>query len=147
MVTQALVSTVIMGLLVAAVAVGLSRASQGREGRAASDPYAEATDRLSSVGDDPAVLGAVFIVVALAAGLVTLATLGVFDLPEGMAGSLFGATLAVIGLVVAAFLFLGPYVLVREHGLGNALGIAAGVVGLGFAFLLLVATNLLFEFF
>jgi hypothetical protein len=144
MVTQAYASTAIMGLLVLAIAVGLSRAANRRtRPEDAEDPDDTAAKRLSAASENPAVLGAVFLLVALLAGLVTVAAVGGFGLPEGTAVSLFSATLAVLGLVVAAFLFLGPYVVTRQHGLGNAHGVAAGITGLGFAFLALVAAQLL----
>jgi hypothetical protein len=144
MVTQAFVSAVVMGLLVAAVFVAASRLS--RESRIATE--AATPDRyepgggLSELSERPDALGFVFVAVALVAGLVTVAAVG--GIPVSLGGNPFSLVMAMLGLLVAAFLFLGPYTIVRQNGLGNAHGIGAGLGGLSVAFLVLVVAQLVY---
>lgn len=143
MVTQAIVSAVVMGLLVAAVFVAVSRlntVSRASSGAAKSDRYRPGREPAEGLSEKPGVLGLVFVVVALLAGVVTLGAVG--GLPFSLGVNAFGLVMALLGLVVAAFLFLGPYAVVRQNGFGNALGVAAGIGGLGVAFLLLILVQL-----
>ncbi|MCQ4334854.1 hypothetical protein KM295_15470 [Natronomonas sp. F2-12] len=57
--------------------------------------------------------------------------------------ALSGATLAAVLLVLSVVLFAGPYRLARRHDLGTAHAVGAGLGGLGFVFLFLVALQLL----
>lgn len=70
----------------------------------------------------------------------TLAQLfGVLDHLEVLSG----ITLAVVLLVLAVPLFVGPYWLARQYNLGTAHAVGAGIGGLGFVFLFLIAIQLL----
>lgn len=148
MVTQSFVSTVVMGLLVAIVMFALSRMviAPARSESESMEPYERAKGRFSAA-DDPAVMGLGFVLLALLSGLVVVASVGGFGLSQGIATSLYGVALGVIGLLLAGFLAVGLYVFTREHGLGNAQGVAAGITGLGFAFIGLVVANLAFGLF
>lgn len=145
MVTSAFVSAVVMGLLVVGVFAATSRlnAFSPRATEAATpDVYRSEGGRLSEMADRPDVLGLVFVVVALLAGVVTVGAVGGLPMMSGM--NPFGIIMAGIGLLIAAFLFLGPYTVVRQNGLSNALGVGAGIAGLGFAFLALIVAQLLY---
>ncbi|WP_336136810.1 hypothetical protein [Natronomonas amylolytica] len=142
MVTQAVVSTVIMGLLVVSVFVAVTRlnaAATATTDGATVQRYGATSGRMG-VSERPDVLGVVFVLVALLAGVVTVGAVGGLPLLSG--ANPFGLIMAGLGLLVAAFLFLGPYTVVRQNDLSHALGVAAGVAGLGFAFLALVVAQL-----
>ncbi len=108
-------------------------------------PLETAGTRTASAADDPAILGGAFVIVALLAGIAVVAAVGGLGVPESLSVSFVGVTMALFGGIIALFLFLGPYVVVRQHGLGNAYGVFAGLSGLGAAFILLLAIQLLFE--
>ncbi|MFO7926051.1 MAG: hypothetical protein ACQET5_07170 [Halobacteriota archaeon] len=61
----------------------------------------------------------------------------------GALEALSGVTLAVVLLVLSVLLFGGPYQFARRQGLGTAHAVGAGIGGLGFVFLFLVALQLL----
>ncbi|MFT4884919.1 MAG: hypothetical protein ACI8U4_002437, partial [Natronomonas sp.] len=105
------------------------------------DVYREG-GRLAELEERPDLLGAGFVVVTLLVGLVTVGAVGGFPMLSGLGP--FSLVMAGIGLLVASFLFLGPYAVVRQNDLGNALGIGAGIAGLGFAFLALVVAQLVY---
>lgn len=140
MVTQGIISAVVMGILFVAVAVAATRlaSAPAREGQRRFEQH---SDRLGDLSENPAFLGLLFVVVTLLAGVLTLAAMGAVPLPEGVSG--FGLVLAVMGLLIAVFMFLGPYVLARQYGLGNAHGIGAGISGLSLVFLLVIVAQLL----
>lgn len=56
---------------------------------------------------------------------------------------LSGITLAVVLLVLAIVLFVGPYLLARRHDLGTAHAVGAGIGGLAFVFLFFIVLQLL----
>lgn len=145
MVTQTLASTVVMGLLVAAIVVAASRYATAPD-RADSDERESPTDRHSASLDDPSFLGGIFVVLALLLAVVTLGSVGALGVPASMTTVFVGGVVAVIGLLLVAFLFLGPFVVTRNHGLGDALATVAGVVMLGFALLAVIAARLLGAF-
>lgn len=142
MVTQAVVSTVVMGLLVVSVFVAVTRlnaaASATTEGTEIQ--WYGATSGRTSVSERPEMLGFGFVVVALLAGVITVGAVG--GLPMLSGANPFSLIMAGLGLLVAAFLFLGPYTVVRQNDLGHALGVAAGIAGLAFAFLALIVAQL-----
>jgi hypothetical protein len=141
MVTQAFVSAVVMGLLVVGVFAAATRlnaaASTTTEGTKIQ--WYGATSR-ASVSERPDMLGFGFVVVALLAGVITLGAVG--GLPMLSGSNPFGLIMAMLGVLIAGFLFLGPYTVVRQNDLSHALGVAAGIAGLGFAFLVLIIAQL-----
>lgn len=149
MVSSALVSTVLMGVLlvVAFVAVArLGRKVQHDELTGdADDRYDAMVIRGRAVANHPATWTIAFIGLALIAGLVAVLAVGGFGMAEEAIPGLFGAVVAIMGLLIAGFLFLGPYFAVRQRGLGNAHGVAAGVGVVGLGFLLLVSAQLVFD--
>lgn len=145
MVTETLASTVVMGLLVAAVVVAASRYATAPE-RADADERRSPSDRLSASLDDPAFLGGIFAGLALIVAVVTLASVGAFGVPETMTSVFYGGVIAVIALLLASFLFLGPFLVTRHHGLGEAHATVAGIVMIGFALLAVIAARLLGAF-
>lgn len=145
MVTQTLASTVVMGLLVATIVVAATRYATAPD-RADADERADPTDRLSASLDDPSFLGGIFAVLALVVAVVTLGAVGALGVPASMATTFFGGVIAVIGLLLATFLFLGPYLVTRHHGLGNAHATVAGIITIGFVLLAVIAARLLGAF-
>lgn len=145
MVTQTLASTVVMGLLVATIIVAASRYATAPD-RADADERESPADRLSASLDDPSFLGGIFVVLALLVAAVTLGSVGALGVTGSMTTTFFGGVIAVIGLLLVTFLFLGPFVVTRNHGLGDALATVAGVVMLGFALLAVIAARLLGAF-
>lgn len=146
--THLIGSTVLMALLVAGIFVGVTRIGRRhreRQGTGGVPARREGTraDRVSRTVDTPAGLGTIFVVLMLAAGLLTVAAVGgpVGDLPNA-----FAMVTALLGLLVTGFLFLGTYVVVRQHGLGPAQGVAAALFGVGGVGILVVAANLVFGF-
>lgn len=142
MVTETLVSTVVMGLLVATVVVAASRYATAPD-RADADERRSRSDRLAASLDDPAFLGAIFAGLALLVAIVTLGSVGAMGVPGSIAVTLFTGVLAVIGLLLAVFLFLGPFLVTRHHGLGNAHATVAGITMIGLALLAVIAVRLL----
>lgn len=145
MVTQTLASTVVMGLLVATIVVAASRYATAPD-RTDPDERRSPADRLSASLDDPAFLGGIFAVLALLVALVTLGSVGALGVPASMTSAFVGGVIAVIGVLLASFLFLGPYLVTRHHGLGAAHATVAGIVMIGFALLAVIAVQLLGAF-
>jgi hypothetical protein len=144
MATSAFVSAVVMGLLIVGVFAATARlnAFSPRSTEATKPDVYREGGRLAELEERPDLLGAGFVVVTLLVGLVTVGAVGGFPMLSGLGP--FSLVMAGIGLLVASFLFLGPYAVVRQNDLGNALGIGAGIAGLGFAFLALVVAQLLY---
>lgn len=144
--THLIGSTILMVVVLGAIFLGIARLGTRRHTESAELPARRsdaAVGRLAKTADDPAELGAVFVVLTLAVGAVSLAAVG------GVSGSLPGAFAAIVGLIgllLVGFLFLGTYVVVRQHGLGRAQGVAAGLFGVGGVGILLIAVNLVFGF-
>lgn len=141
-------STVLMALLVVAIFVGVTRVGRRHRRRQESAELPAKRDetaarRVSRTLDTPAGLGAVFVVLVLVAGLSTVAAVGG---PLGSLPNAFALITAFLGLLVTGFLFLGTYVVVRQHGLGQAQGLAAGLFGVGGVGILVIAANLVFNF-
>ena len=145
--THLIASTVLMGLVLGVIYLGIARLDRReRQETAATLPAtrSEATvGRLSKTADDPAELGAIFVLLVLAVGAVTLASVG--GAPDLLPGA-SGIVVVLLGLLVTGFLFLGSYVVVRQHGLGRAQGVAVGLFGVGSVGILVVAANLVFGF-
>lgn len=141
--THLLGSTVLMAVLVVAVFVAISRIDrrgQRTDGLPAKRSEA-AMERAIRTANSPGRLGALFVAGVLVAGALTLAAVG------GLSGTIpnaFVLVVALFGVLFVGFLFVGSYVVVRQHGLGHAQGVAAGLLGVGGAGILLVAANLVF---
>lgn len=143
--THLIVSTALMVVVLGAIYLGIARLGERQRSATSGLPARRsetAAGRVSRRADDPAGLGAAFVVIVFALGALTLAAVGA--LPGGLP-SAFGLVVGLLGLVVTGFLFLGTYVVVRQHGLGAAQGVAAGLFGVGGLGILLVAANLVFE--
>ncbi len=56
---------------------------------------------------------------------------------------LSGITLWAVILVLSVILFVGPYIFARRNDLGTAHAVGAGIGGLGFVFLFLVALQII----
>lgn len=140
MVSVTLASTVVMGLLAVAIVVAASRYATAPE---RPDDRLGSAARLSASLDDPSVLGGIFVVLALLVAGVTLGAVGALGVPSSLATAFFTGVVAVIGLLLAGFLFLGPFAVTRSHGLGDALATVAGVTMIGFALLAVIAARLL----
>lgn len=144
--THLIGSTVLMALLVVTIFAGVSRIGQREKRDTAALPVKQADTpggRVSRAADSPAGLGTIFLVLTLVLGATTLAAIGP---ASGMLPNAFAIVMGIVGLLLAGFLFLGTYAVVREYGLGAAHGVAAGLIGLGGAGILLVAANLVFDF-
>lgn len=144
--THLIGSTVLMVVVLGAIYLGLARIDRRQRTEAAELPARRsdaAVGRLGETADDPAELGAIFVVLALVVGGASLATVGGIS---GAVPNAFAAIVVLIGLLLVGFLFLGTYVVVRQHGLGRAQGVAAGLFGVGGVGILLIAANLVFGF-
>lgn len=140
-------STLLMVILLAVVFVGASRIDSRTSGTGESGPparrSASTARRISTAVDTPAGLGGAFVLIAVTAGALTVAAVGGLTtaLPDA-----YVLTMVLFGLLLSGFLFAGTYVVVRQHGLGHAQGVAAGLLGLGGVGILLIAANLVFGF-
>jgi hypothetical protein len=146
MVSLTLLSTALMGLLVAATFLAVARIGTRRtapEADGSADRYAAAVGAVRDVIQTPVVWSVAFIVIAVGVGGVALLAVGDFGLPEGLSGSLLGVAYAAVALLVTSFVFLGAYFGARGRGLGNAHGVAAGSFAAGLVFLVLIAVQLL----
>jgi hypothetical protein len=144
--THLFASTVLMVLVLAGTYLGIARLDRRQRSEATDLPARRsgaAAGRVAKAADDPAELGAGFVVVALLVGALSVAAMGGSTIP--LPGT-FGLIVGLLGVLLVGFLFLGSYVVVRQHGLGQAQGIAVGLFGVGGVGILLVAANLVFEF-
>ena len=147
--THLLGSTVLMGLVFAAIFYSLSRIGVTQAGGAEDgtiQPYSGTSGTVASSTASPGRLGAVFLAVTLALGGLSVAVVGGMGASESLVPSLFAAIVALFGLLLVGFLFAGTYVMSRQHGLGQAHGIAAGLFLVGVVGVLLIAANLAFGF-
>lgn len=144
MVSLTLLSTVLMGLLVVVTAIAVARLGIRREPptRETGDSYEATVDRLSSLSKSPAVWTVTFVVAALAVGLLPILAVGRFGVSEALSATFFNVVYAIIGLLIAVFVFVSAYAGTRQRGLGNAQGVVVGSLALGMLFLLLVAVQL-----
>lgn len=142
--THLLLSTVLMVVVLGAIYLGIARLGDRQRSATGGLPARrseQAADRVSAAADDPAGLGAAFVVLVLAVGALTLGAVGA--IPASLPGG-FAVVVALMGLLLTGFLFLGTYAVVRQHGLGAAQGVAAGLFGVGGLGILFVAANLVF---
>jgi hypothetical protein len=148
--THLLGSTILMGLVFAGIFYALSKIGVQRSAEVADtdavQPYASGPGERSAGVGSPQRLGAVFVVVTLALGVISVALVGGLGAGEGLAASLLGAAVGLLGLLVVGFLFGGTYSMARSHGMGQAHGVAAGLLVTGGAGILLVAANLVVGF-
>lgn len=148
MVSLTLVSTVLMGLIVVATFVAAARLGTRRDHEATAvegDRYDQLAQRLGGLARTPAMWAAVFVGGALVFGLGAVAAFGGFGLSEGAAGTALMVVYALLGLSLFGFVFLGAYASARGRGLGNAQGIAAGSISVGFVYIVVVAARLVAE--
>lgn len=143
--THLLGSTILMGLVFAGIFYALSKLGVQRSAEVADtdtvQPYASGPGERPRHDESPQRLGALFILVTLTLGALSVGMVqGVGT--EGLASSLFGVAVAVLGLLIVGFLFAGSYTMARSHGLGQAAAVAAGLIVTGGAGILLVAANL-----
>ena len=146
MVSIALLSTALMGMLVIATFVAVARIGGQRSPPRSEEPtdrYAELTETFSEFVRTPAVWAVGFVVVTVSVGAATVLAVGDFGLPEGMSDTFLTLVYAAVGLLLTGFVFLGVYFATRGRGLGNAHGIAAGSFAAGLVFLVLVTAQLL----
>jgi hypothetical protein len=142
-----LVSTVLMGLLLAGVAVAVARvyhrpqfsaaAASGGPG-GAGGPIWTVYDRLERVAYRESVWTAGFLVLAVL--LVAIVALFLGD--EALRASLGPALAALFGTVVLGFVLLGLYRTLRLRGRSRAEAVGVGMWTLGLVFLLAVAAKL-----
>lgn len=149
MVSSSLVSTVLMGVLLVLAFVAVTRLGRKIEHDELTDDsvdgrYEEFVDRASRFVKRPGVWSIGFLAVALSLGLVAVLAVGGFDVAEGSLPGLVGGVVGLLGVLLGGFLFLGPYYAIRQHGLGNAHGVVAGLTGVGMGFLLLIVFQLTF---
>lgn len=143
--THLIASTALMAVVLGAIYLGIARLGDRQRSATSSDLPARRSEaaggRVSRAADDPTELGAVFVILVLATGALTLAAVGALpaSVPSG-----FALVVGLLGLLLTGFLFLGTYVVVRQHGLGAAQGVAAGLFGVGGLGILLIAANLVF---
>jgi len=145
--THLLGSTVLMGLVFGAIFFALSRigVSAGTDAteEGAIQPYTGPAGELGGTEESPMQLGAAFLAVTLVLGALSVAAVGGMGTSEEVVPSLFGAIVGLLGLLLVGFLFSGSYVMARQHGLGQAHGIAVGLFLVGGAGVLLIAVNLI----
>jgi hypothetical protein len=148
MVSLALLSTVVMGLLVVGVFGAVARygAKRARPGRVLAAEPAEGAEariaRLRALSRNPTVWTVTFILLAVGLGVGAVAAVGDVGLPDGVSGALFGVVAGVVGLLLVGYVFYGAYAAARSRGLGNAHGVAAGLGALGLAFLVVIILQL-----
>ena len=149
--THLLGSTVLMGLVFGAIFYSLSRIGVSRAEGSTEDgaiqPYAGTSPgAVASSAESPGRLGAVFLAVTLVLGGLSVAAVGGMGTSENLVPGLFAAIVGLFGVLLVGFLFAGTYVMSRQHGLGRAHGIAAGLFLVGIVGVLLIAANLAFQF-
>lgn len=144
--THLLGSTVLMGLVFGGMFYALSTLGVERSSEVADtgtvQPYASGAGGPRSVADSPRRLGAVFVVVALALGALSVGIVGGMGASEEVVSTLFTAAIALLGLLIVGFLFVGSYTMARQYGFGQAGSLATGLFVVGGAGILLVAVNL-----
>jgi len=149
--THLLGSTVLMGLVFAGIFYALSTFGVQRSAEVADtdavQPYASGSGDGQGDIESPGRLGAGFLLLTLALGVISVGLVGGMGTAEKLAPSLFGAAVAVLGLLLFGVLFGGTYSMARSHGLGHAHGVAAGLFVLGGAGILLVVANLITDVF
>lgn len=146
MTSLSLLSTGLMGLLVAATFIAVAEIGGKRSapGDNEADGRYEATvATLGEIVRTPVVWAISFVGVTVLVGGSILLGVGSFGLPEGLAGTLVNVAYLLVGLLLVGFVFLGAYFATRSRGLGNAHGVAAGTLATGAAFLVLVSAQLL----
>jgi hypothetical protein len=148
--THLLGSTVVMGLVFAGIFYALSTLGVQRSAEVADTdavrPYASGPGERSGDAGATQRLGAMFVAFTLALGVISVALVGGMGAGEGLGPSLLGAAVGLLGLLVVGVLFGGTYSMARSHGLGQAHGVAAGLLVAGGAGIILVAANQIFAF-
>jgi len=145
--TQLIGSTILMGLVFAAIFYALSKIGVQRSAEVADtdavQPYATGPgERPSRQEVSPQRLGALFMLVTLALAAISIGIVGGLGTAERLAPSLLGAAFGLLGLLIVGFIFGGSYAMARSHGLGQAHSVAAGLFVAGSAGILVVAIKL-----
>jgi hypothetical protein len=140
---QLLASTVLMGVLTAAIVMVLAN---GRPWRSYSPTALPARpENESSVLDRPGTMAVGFILlVFLVGGAVVLLSGGLATM--GTAAPSVDMALAVsalIGLLLVGYVVLGSYATARSHGVGYAQALLVGLWAFGLLFILAIAAQLL----
>ena len=145
-----LVSTLLMGILVIAVAFAISRSGPRATGAAdgGGSGYADWSERTESKSSRIVsyahsssvwILGFVALAVAMIAGVILL----IEGAPQVESGTLEVAFLGVGGAVLVGYLFFGSYYAVRERTGKSAVGVAIASAILGLLLLVGVVVMLL----
>lgn len=136
-----LASTLLMGLLLIAVATALTRRRGPVPGNA--DWEGSSGTSLGGMARNPGAwtLGFVLLTAGIAVGV--LLYVGAGPLPDKsreIAGLAFAGLLL---LVISAFLFLGTYLTATSKGRSSAWGVAEGMIALGLLFIVAIVVNLI----
>lgn len=97
---------------------------------------------LSDWSEDPTVLSAVFVVVALGVGLAAWLFLGGADVQQGTANLAGVALVAAAGVASVAYVFFGTYRAARSWGMVRSTAVLAGSWVLGLLFVVVVLLRL-----
>jgi hypothetical protein len=128
MASSVLLSSLLMGILLIAIVVGILRFRQWRRG----PDVADGTDLVERTLRSPATWTAVFVVIAigLVLGVVAVVSGDSLPLPEDF-WSLMTLFLAPFIVFLAFYLFAGVYSSARDRGLSSApaVGLASAVLG------------------
>lgn len=142
-----LLSTLLMGFIVATVFVAVAKIGAKREPPNAQPGERNTIDTLAARTNallrNPTAWTVGFVVVALGVSFAAIAAVGDLGLPERIVGPLLGVVGAVIGILLAGFVFIGTYSSIRARGVGNAQGIAAGSLAVGLLFLFVIVLQLI----
>lgn len=149
MVELNLLSTLLMGLLVAAVFAAVTRIGTQREPPRAESGEQHFVETFATEASGflrtPAVWMIGFVILAIGVGLAAVAAFGDLGTPESLVGPLLGVVVVAIAALLIGFVFFGTYSAIRSRGLGNAQGVAAGSLVTGLVFLFVIALRLVFD--
>lgn len=145
MATLNITSAILMGLFLIAIAAGFMRLRDWQEVVTVREAES-GLDFIARILYTPATWILLFVLVAL--GLTMLAVVFVGGTPvPGMSmpgqGVIEAAFIGVVGLVFAAFLFLGLFAGAKNRGLSNAPAVAFSAIVMGLIFVTIVTIKLL----
>lgn len=132
MATNALLLSLLSGLVLVAIAVGALRLRRWRRFTATGRGPVSTDVAIARTLRSPTTWTVGFLVITLLATAGALAVVGALPLPEGAQPAVTTALLGISALVLGGFVFLGVYASVRNRGYGTApaVGMASLVVGL-----------------
>ena len=141
MAATTLLSTLLMGVFLLAIAVAITRVRHWR----AAPSVPGGTDVLARTARNPTTWTVVFVAVTLGIALFAVALVGGGPVSISLEGS-FVETLPVVMapflVLLAVLLFGGLYAAVRARDLSSATGVGIGALFLGLVFVLVVALQL-----